>query len=138
MRYDIITTRKLRKTITIKNPGDIYKYLKRYAKSKQEHFIVATLNGAHEVIAIHIATIGLVNTTIIHPREVFKYAYMDNASAIIVAHNHPSCNITPSDEDLDITIRLKEAGKILGIHFVDHLIISKYCFLSFRQEGLLN
>ena len=137
MTYDVMTTRKLRKKIKIKLPGDIYDFLKQYAKSKQEHFIVATLNGACEVIAVHIASIGLVNRVIIHPREVFRHAIADNASAVIVAHNHPSENIQPSPEDEEITRRLNEAAKVVGINFVDHLIITKYCYYSFRQEKKL-
>jgi DNA repair protein RadC len=137
MEYEIISTRKVKKTITFKNPVDIYKYLKRYAKSKQEQFIVITLNGAHEVIKIHIVTIGLVNKTIVHPREVFYRAIQDNASAFVVAHNHPSGKLTPSPEDDEITERLIKASEIMGIYFLDHLIINKEWYFSYRQESNL-
>jgi DNA repair protein RadC len=135
LKYEIISTRKCRKTLKIKHPEDFYNFLKKkYARSKQEHFIVATLNGAHEVIAIHIASIGLVNRTIIHPREIFIHAIRDMASSIVVVHNHPSGNVTPSLEDVTITDRIKKASAILGFNFLDHIIIGKDNLYSFRRE----
>ena len=134
MTYDIISTRKIKKIISIRKPDDIFNFLKRYARSKQEKFLVLTLNGTHEVISVHLTTIGLVNRTIIHPREVFIHAIRDCSSAIIVAHNHPSGNVKPSPEDEEITKRLKQGAELLGINFLDHLIISKKCYYSFRQE----
>ena len=137
MSYDIISTRK-RKTVKITYPIDIYNAIKRYGKNKQEQFIVITLNGIQEIIAIHIATIGLVNKTIIHPREIFKFAYMDNAFAIAVAHNHPSGNLFPSSEDIEITEQIIEVGKIMGIPVIDHLVINKSNFYSLRQNGIIS
>ena len=122
----------------IKKPIDIFNLIKHYADRRQEKFLCLSLNGAHEIIAIRIVTIGLVNRTIIHPREVFADPIFDRASAIAVAHNHPSGNINPSDEDTKITSRLKEAADILGLNFLDHLIFSENSFYSFRQEGFLN
>ena len=136
MTYDIISTRKI-KTIRIKKPDDIYNCLKRYAKNEQEYFIVMTLNGKHEVIGTHIASVGLVNKTIIHPREVFKHAIKDNASAIIISHNHPSGDTSPSIEDNEITLRMKKAADILGINFLDHLIIGKNGYYSYGNENKL-
>jgi DNA repair protein RadC len=137
MTYEIISTRKLRKKIKILNPIDIYKIIKRYAKSKQEIFLVITLNGGHEVIGIHIATIGLINRTIIHPREVYRPAIADNAAAVVVAHNHPSEILIPSPEDREINDRLEEVSKIIGIHYIDHLIIGKNGFYSFAKEDTI-
>jgi DNA repair protein RadC len=135
MTYEIISTRKLRKTIIFKSPNDIFGLLKRYGNNKQEIFLVITLTGSHKVLNIHISTIGSANRTIVHPREVFRHAIADNASAIVVAHNHPSGGLTPSPEDEEITHRLLDSGKILGIHFLDHLIINKDNFYSFRQDN---
>jgi len=137
MTYDIMITKRCRKIIQIKCPIDIFNCLKRYSRCRQEHFLVLTFNGAHEVISIHISTIGLVNKTVAHPREVLTHAIKDNAVAIIVAHNHPSGSLKPSDEDDEITERLKDACKIMGIHFLDHLIISKDGYYSYRQNGRL-
>jgi DNA repair protein RadC len=119
----------------IKTPMDIYKAIKKYGSKEQELFLVITLNVSHEIIAIHIVSLGSANITIIQPREVFKHAVRDNAVAIIVAHNHPSGALTPSPEDVGITERIIEAGKILGIHVIDHIIISKRNYYSFGQDG---
>jgi len=121
----------------IRQPLDIYNHIRHYADRRQERFLCLSLNGAHEILATRIVTIGLVNKTIVHPREVYADPILDRASGIIVAHNHPSGNIQPSGEDNEITNRLKNAGDILGINFVDHLIFSETRYLSFREEGLL-
>ena len=134
MTYDIISTRRYRKQISIKQPNDIFNFLKKHIIKKREQFIVLTLNGSHNVISSHIITIGLVNRTIIHPREVFQCAILDNSSSIVLVHNHPSGNIKPSEEDNEITVRMKEAGELLGISVLDHLIISKDSYFSYRQE----
>jgi DNA repair proteins len=134
MSYDIISTRK-RKTMKIVKPIDIYNAIKRYGKKKQEYFIVITLNSVKDIIAIHIATIGLVNQTIIHAREIFKHVFLDNAVGLIVAHNHPSKAIQPSNDDIEITKHISKVSKIMGIHFLDHLIINQKSYYSFRQNG---
>lgn len=101
---------------------------------KQENFVVVTLNGAHRIIKTHIVTVGLLNKTIVHPREVFSLAIKDNAASIIIGHNHPSGNTTPSPEDREVTHRLKEAGAIMGINVLDHIIVSKTEFYSFLEH----
>ena len=121
----------------IKHPMDIYNVIRHHADRRQERFICLSLNGAHELLAARIVTIGLVNRTIIHPREVFADPIHDRASAVAVAHNHPSGNLKPSEEDNEITRRLKSAADILGLAFIDHLIFSETCYFSFRQEGLI-
>lgn len=121
----------------IRRPGDIYSLIRHHADRRQERFLCISLNGAHEVLAVRIVTIGLVNRTIVHPREVFADPILDRASAVAVAHNHPSGNMEPSEEDKEITMRLKTAADILGLNFLDHLIFSEACYFSFRQEGLI-
>ncbi len=114
---------------------DVFPYLCHYADKKQEHFICVSLSGAHEIIAIRTVSIGILNKTLVHPREVFADPIADRAAAIIVCHNHPSGNLAPSGEDLQITWRLSEAGNILGIQLLDHLIISPDGkFFSFVEE----
>jgi len=137
MTYDVVSTRKVRKIILFKRPEDIFDFVKRYANSKQEQFLVVTLNGAHQVISVKLATIGLANRTIVHPREVFVHAIKDGASAVVVAHNHPSGNVKPSPEDDNITDKLKRAADVLGINLLDHLVFSKTEYYSFRQNGRL-
>ncbi len=118
-------------------PGDIYPIVRHYADRQQEHFIRISLNGAHEVISVEVVSIGLVNRTIVHPREVFSTPLKERATSIIVAHNHPSRNLVPSKEDREVTTRLKESGKLLGIELLDHLIFSDEAYHSFLEAGEL-
>ena len=137
MKYQIVSERRKNYPESIRNPSDAYNLLKRYWKAVKEHFLLITLNGSHEPISLSIVSIGLVNRTIVHPREVFNKAILDMATAIIIAHNHPSGKLTPSPEDEEITSMIFEAGELLGINVLDHLIFSKYGYASLRQEGYL-
>jgi len=118
-------------------PRDVYPLISHFADRKQEHFLCVSLNGAHEVNAIRQITTGLVNKTVVHPREVFADPIEDRACAVIVAHNHPSGNVEPSREDVDITKRLREVGDMLGIPVLDHLVFSNQTFYSFVEHGLI-
>jgi len=122
----------------INHPSDAYALIRHFADRRQERFICISLNGAHETLAVRIVTIGLVNRTIVHPREVFSDPLIDRSSAIIVAHNHPSGRLQPSEEDEEITRRLKATADLLGISLLDHLIFSETEYFSFSQEGRLN
>lgn len=119
----------------IESAVDVFPLVRHYASQKQEHFISITLNGAHEVIKTRVVTVGLVNSTQVHPREVFADAITDRATAIIVAHNHPSGKLTPSPEDLRTTRSIVEAGKLLGIKVLDHVIFGRDGFLSLQETG---
>jgi len=123
--------------MTMSQPLDVYEATSRYRAKKQEHFLVITLDGAHQPIKLHVVTIGLVNRTIVHPREVFYRAIKDNATAVLLVHNHPSGLVQPSQEDRDITHRLLEAGELLGIPVLDHLIVSSKGYYSFTEHGEL-
>lgn len=118
-------------------PKDIYPLISHFADRKQEHFLCISLNGAHEVISARRITSGLVNKTVVHPREIFADPIMDRACAIVVAHNHPSGNVDPSKEDIDITKRLREAGDVLGIPLLDHLVFCSNAYYSFVEHGLI-
>ena len=124
-------------SVRIKQPADIFTLVRHYADRKQERFISLSLNGAHEVLAVRVVTIGLVNKTIVHPREVFADIIQDRAAAFCVAHNHPSGQLESSFEDDEITERLQAAAKILGLHFVDHIIFSQSSWWSFKEHGKL-
>ena len=137
MTYDIISKRFSRKEISIKRPDDLFQFLKKYSKSRQEQFFVITLDGSHKVIGIHISTIGLSNKTIVHPREVFIHLIKDNSTSFVVSHNHPSGKLTPSFEDEEITKILIKSSKILSFNFLDHIIFSKKGYLSFREQNYL-
>ncbi len=124
-------------TKKISYPVDIIPLITHYADRKQECFLSLSMNGAHEVNAVRIVSVGLVNKTIVHPREVFADPIIDRAAAIIVAHNHPSGNVKPSREDIEITARLKEAGLTLGISLLDHIIFSQKSYYSFLENGII-
>ena len=126
-------------------PDDVLDRLCDLKYESQEHFVVITLDNANHVIARHTVTVGLANQTPAAPREVFRPALMDNASSIIVAHNHPSGSTEPSEEDMAITRLLISAGKIMKIPVLDHIIISKSGYTSLCRldpdmfkEGLSN
>ena len=121
----------------INAPEDILPHIRHYADRKQEHFLCASINGANEVMNIRVVSIGLVNTTQVHPREVFADPLMDRASAVIVAHNHPSGDLTPSKNDISVTKRLISAGNILGIRFLDHVIFNKKAYYSFKEHAVI-
>jgi DNA repair protein RadC len=135
MTYQIVSEKRTKNPGMIMMPEDVFLLLKRYRDAKKEQFIVITLNDSLEPISVSIATIGIVNRTIVHPREIFIRAIQDMATRIIVCHNHPSGTLEPSTEDKEITERLRSAGKILGIHVVDHIIFSKRGFKSLGREG---
>lgn len=122
----------------VKTPRDIVPFLKNYAVCEKEHFLLVTLNGGHEIIQIHVITVGTLNRTLIHPREVFTVAMRDNAAAIIVSHNHPSGNCEPSEEDLEITEVLEKVSVIMGIELLDHVIVSRENYFSFVENKLIH
>ena len=97
---------------------------------KQEYFVCLTLDGANRLIAKRIITIGTLTSSLVHPREVFADSLTDRAASIIVAHNHPSGSLIPSDADVQVTERLQEAGELLGIKLIDHIIVAKESFKS--------
>jgi len=134
MLYDIISERHA-PPYRIGGPNDAYTVLKRYANARTERFLVVLLNGAHDVVSTRIITVGLLNRTIVHPREVFRPAIVESAASVLISHNHPSNRLDPSQEDLDITRRLQDAGEILGIPVLDHLIIGRTGFYSMVEHG---
>jgi len=136
MRYDLVAERKGPDTKIVK-AEDVWKATKRFHRVRKEHFLVLTLNGAHEVIRMRIVSIGIANRCVVHPREVFTPAIQDGAVAIIIAHNHPSGQMDASEEDKAITKRLVDAGQVLGIPVLDHLIITKEGWFSFLESGFM-
>ena len=121
----------------IETPADLLPHVRHFADRKQEHFLCATINGAHEILNIRVVSIGLVDRTPVHPREVYADAVSDRASAVIDAHNHPSGGLEPSQSDIAITAQLKSAGDILGIDLLDHIIFNRTGYFSFLEEGKL-
>lgn len=122
----------------IKNPQDVAKVIRASIKDKaKEHFQLILLNTRNKITGISTISIGTLNSNLVHPREVFKEAISHSSASVILAHNHPSGTPEPSEDDLTITKRLKEAGKILGIEVLDHIIVTKNGFLSFNEKGLI-
>ena len=120
---------------SLRTPKDVYDVIKHYANDEQELFIVVGVNGANEVVFSKTVTIGILDRALIHPRETFADAIKNRCSAIFVAHNHPSSNLTPSDADIMSTLRLVKAGDLLGIKVLDHIIFSDKDFYSMREHG---
>jgi len=123
--------------VVIQKAHDVLPLIMSVADKKQEHFICLSLNGANEVIGNRVVTIGLLNSSQVHPREVFAEVISDHAASVILAHNHPSGLLKPSPEDMALTEQMVEAGKILGIPVLDHIIISKKGYLSFKEAGMM-
>ncbi|MBI1805078.1 MAG: DNA repair protein RadC [Ignavibacteria bacterium] len=123
----------------IRSPDDAAKIVREHLQgADREHFVGLYLNSANYLIGIHTISVGILNSSLVHPREVFKLAYMMNAASVIVSHNHPSGNVEPSSEDITMTKQLVEAGKILGIPLHDHIIITENDgYSSFAERGLL-
>ena len=116
----------------IDSPEKAVEQLSDIRDKKQEYFVCLTLDGANRLIAKRIITIGTLTASLVHPREVFAEAITDRAASIIVAHNHPSGNLEPSDADTLITERLREAGSLIGVPLVDHIIVSSKSFRTVR------
>ena len=127
----------LKETVKITGAQDVLPLLADIASKQQEHFVCISLNGAHEVIEKRIVTIGLVDRSQVHPREIYADVISDRAAAVIFAHNHPSGDLKPSNSDLKIHEQLTEAGKILGIRIIDHLIVTRKGYYSFQEAGLI-
>lgn len=126
------------KDFDIKDPQSVVKAIRAGIKDKaKEHFKLILLNTRNKIIGISTVSIGSLNASLVHPREVFKDAIMHNAYSVVLAHNHPSGDPEPSEDDLIITKRLTEVGKILGIEVIDHIIISKNGFFSFKEKNLI-
>lgn len=117
---------------------DIYNLLKNdLTEKKKEHFKLLSLNSRNQLISVDEVSIGTLDASLVHPREVFEPAVRNLAAQIILAHNHPSGDPEPSEDDLEITQKLVEAGKILGIEVIDHMIIVKNGFFSFKEKKLI-
>lgn len=118
-------------------PEDVWKELKDIRELKKEHFVIFYLDSRNQEIEREIISVGSLNASLVHPREVFEPAVRIHAAQVILAHNHPSGNPEPSRDDLEINRRLAEAGKILGIEVIDHIIVTATGYLSFKEKNLI-
>ncbi len=121
-------------------PYDAYKAITEITKVQeeaQEVFGILILDTKHKIVAVHEVSRGALNSSIVHPREVFKPAVLHNAAAIICFHNHPSGDTEPSKDDIEVTKRLVEAGKIMGIEILDHIIVGDDRYVSLKERGVM-
>ncbi len=121
----------------ITSAKDVMAQLQELRTAKREHFVVLYLNARNQLVHKELISIGTLNASLVHPREVFKPAIDCLTTAVIAAHNHPSGDPEPSEDDLEITKRLREAGKILGIELLDHVIVTKNGFVSLKERGII-
>jgi DNA repair protein RadC len=128
---------KTEKEIYINSPEDVVKEIEHIKENKKENFIVLYLDARNKLIYKETVSIGTLNANLVHPREVFEPAIRYLAAQIVLAHNHPSGDPQPSDDDIEITKRLMESGKILGIEVIDHIIIAKTNFISLKEKNLI-
>jgi DNA repair protein RadC len=120
---------------SLRNPVDVARFVRRIVGNEaREHFLVLMLDARHKPIAYQVVSIGTATASLVHPREVFQAAVGAGAVAVIVAHNHPSGNPSPSREDRDVTERLVRAGEVLGIRLLDSVVITDSGYVSLREE----
>ena len=125
---------------TIKSPCDVAALARdvlEMHEMAEENFIILCLNTKNKIAGVHTVSIGSLNASIVHPREVFKAALLNNANGIICLHNHPSGDPEPSREDIEITHRLDNAGNILGVKVLDHVIIGDDRYVSLKEQGMM-
>jgi DNA repair protein RadC len=121
----------------IRGPDDVLAHVPDLARAQREHFVVLLLNARHELQGRETVSIGSLNASIVHPREVFRPAILHAAASVVLVHNHPSGDPEPSEEDLGITRRLAEVGDMVGIGVLDHVIVASRGTVSFRSRQLL-
>ena len=143
MNIDIVKVGLIREKGTVygvkevNKPSDLVPMIKRFiGDSDRENLIVCCLDIKNKPINVSVVSTGSINSSVVHPREVFKTAILSNANSIVVAHNHPSGNTKPSSNDFNITVRLGECGEILGIPLLDHIIVGDD-YYSFREDNAL-
>ena len=117
----------------VSHPEAVYNATRKYAAARQEHILVLSLSGDNTIEKVHVCSKGIANRAMAHPREIFRNAIMDNALAVVLVHNHPSGNIIPSSDDIEMTKGMVAAGKILGIPVLDHVIISAFTYHSMME-----
>jgi DNA repair protein RadC len=138
VRDEAVAEEGRNKTQAVADPADIAGLVRPLVRDwKKEHFFVASFDNRNRVLGVDLIGIGTLNANLVHPRETFGTAIGHSASHIAIAHNHPSGDPTPSEADVTVTKRLKEAGELMGIHLLDHVVISKSVYFSFRENGLV-
>lgn len=119
----------------IANPGDILHYASKIKDEQREHFMVLYLNARNQINEEEIVSIGSLSQCVVHPREVFRKAVETGSASVVLIHNHPSGDVSPSQDDRNLTDRLVQAGEIVGVTVLDHIIVGSDDFLSFKERG---
>jgi len=129
-----LTRRKYRAKpeVPIRGPEDVYRLCRKMRRYRKEHFCALLMNARHVCVELHTVSIGTLNASLVHPREVFAPAIEQRCAAMILVHNHPSQDPSPSEEDVQLTGRLVQGGRILGIEVLDHIIIGGAGFISLK------
>jgi DNA repair protein RadC len=135
--FELTRSHLVNDAVKISCAKDVLPLLTEITNKQQEYFLCISLNGANEVIEKRVVTIGLLDKSPVHPREVFANVIADRAAAVIFAHNHPSGDLQPSAADLRLQDQLTEAGKILGISILDHIIVTRKGYYSYQVSGLI-
>ncbi len=121
----------------LSSPRHVHEYARAYATASKEHFLAIHLTTRHVPSLLEIVSIGTINASLVHPREVFQRAIREGSANLILVHNHPSGDPAPSADDIDITTRLVKVGELVGIEVLDHVVLAGERYFSFREQGLL-
>lgn len=133
----LVRQRKPKYSVSITKPSEVSDLLAYLRRQDREHFLVIHLDSRNQILGTETVSIGSLNYSIVHPRECFKAALLLNAASVILAHNHPSGSLVASDEDISLTKRMVQAGKLLGIEVLDHVIISGEGYTSLKEKQLM-
>ncbi len=137
--YTVTVVRRVRQrkpSPQVREPGDVYTLMKKRLKdADREHFYALLLNTKNVVLAVELISIGSLNASIVHPREILKPAIVASAASILLVHNHPTGDPAPSNEDIEFTRRMAKCGKLIGIELLDHVIIGDGCYRSLKEAG---
>jgi len=138
VRVGLVRDDKAQDQKPITSPAEALEHLTEIAQSDREQFVSIHLDTRHNPLGMEVVSVGSLSASIVHPREVFKAAILNNASSMLLAHNHPSGDPTPSRDDIEITKRLIRAGELMGIDILDHLIVAPVTkWLSMRELGVI-
>jgi DNA repair protein RadC len=133
-----LAARRLHPGAAIRGPGDVFAHFHPSLRLvPHEKFIALLLDGRHRVLREEVVSQGTLTASLVHPREVFRPALRESAAALILVHNHPSGDPTPSAEDREVTRRLVRAGELLGVRIIDHVVVAERGFCSLKEEGML-
>jgi DNA repair protein RadC len=143
-RLNVISLKMVREktfpyaTNIIRSPLDVFKLAREFlGEEDREHCVVLCLDTKNKITAVHTVSVGTLNSACVHPREVFKICILANSASFILLHNHPSNDTTPSPEDIQLTQRVKDAGELIGIELLDHVIISQDSHFSLKEHGFM-